>query len=176
MDVGWNRTAVLWGALDRDSDTLYLYSEHYEGQGEPAVHASAIKARGPVTGFIDPASRSRSQSDGEQLLSLYREEGLSLMVADNSVETGIYDVHQRMTSGRIKIFSTCQNLLKELPLYHRDENGKIVKRNDHLCDCMRYLVRAHGQMTYADTGNYSVTAGGDRYLSSLPAKRYRVSR
>ena len=46
MDVGWQRTAVIWAAWDRDSDCLYLYSEHYQGQAEPALHAAAIRARG----------------------------------------------------------------------------------------------------------------------------------
>ena len=46
MDVGWNRTAAAFGALDRDSDILYIYSEHYRGQAEPSIHAQAIKARG----------------------------------------------------------------------------------------------------------------------------------
>src|SRR5215469_14072882 len=34
MDVGWNRTAVVWGARDPGSGVIYLYSEHW--QGEPA--------------------------------------------------------------------------------------------------------------------------------------------
>ena len=46
MDVGWNRTAVVWGARDPGSGVMYLYSEHYQGQGEPASHAEAIRARG----------------------------------------------------------------------------------------------------------------------------------
>jgi phage terminase large subunit-like protein len=33
MDVGWNRTAVVWGASDPGSGMIYLYSEHYQGQG-----------------------------------------------------------------------------------------------------------------------------------------------
>src|SRR6266699_2612041 len=46
LDVGWNRTAALWGAHDVESDILYCYSEHYRGEGEPPVHAAAIRARG----------------------------------------------------------------------------------------------------------------------------------
>lgn len=174
LDVGWNKTAALWGALDRDSDILYLYSEHYQGQAEPAVHASAIKGRGKMTGFIDPASRGRSQHDGQQLLQLYRDEGLVLLEADNAVEAGIFDVYQRMTSGRLKIFNTLINLQKELPLYHRDEAGKIVKKNDHLCDCLRYLCRAHPHMEYANGGgHYTTNAQGVRYLTSLPPRKHR---
>ena len=170
LDVGWNKTAALWGALDRDSDTLYLYSEHYMGQAEPAVHASAIKGRGKMTGFIDPASRGRSQHDGQQLLQMYRDEGLTLLPADNAVEAGIFTVYQRMTSGRLKIFKTLVNLQKELAVYHRDEHGKVVKKNDHLTDTLRYLSMAHNQMSYQSEGNYTTNSSGVRYMTSLPRR------
>jgi phage terminase large subunit-like protein len=170
MDVGWNRTAAIWGALDRDSDTLYLYSEHYVGQAEPAVHASSIKARGQMTGFIDPASRGRSQHDGEQLIELYRREGLTLMEADNAVEAGIFDVHQRMTSGRLRVFKTLVNWQKEFGVYHRDEQGKVVKKNDHALDATRYLCRAHAHLNYASEGHYTTNRSGIRYLTSRPRR------
>lgn len=140
LDVGWNKTACLWGALDRDSDVLYIYSEHYQGEQEPILHAKAIKGRGEwMKGVIDPASRGRGQIDGQKLFDIYKKEGLKIYPAENAVEAGIYEVWQRMQTGRLKIFKSCTNLLKELALYHRDDKGKIVKKNDHLADCLRYL-------------------------------------
>lgn len=140
MDVGWNRTAAVWGAIDFDSDVLYLYSEHYRGQAEPAVHAQALRARGDwIPGVIDPASRGRSQHDGEQLLGIYQEMFPLLTVADNAVEAGIYAVWSRLSSGRLKVFSTMVNWLGEYRIYRRDEKGKVVKENDHLMDATRYL-------------------------------------
>lgn len=140
MDVGWNRTAALWGALDRDNDVLYIYSEHYQGEAEPIIHAKAIKSRGEwMKGVIDPASGGRSQIDGQKLFELYKKEGLKIYPAENAVEAGIFEVWQRFQTGRLKIFKSCTNLLRELSLYHRDDKGKIVKKNDHLCDCLRYL-------------------------------------
>lgn len=143
LDVGWNRTAALWGAWDREGDILYIYSEHYLGQSVPAVHAAAVQARGKwIKGVIDPAARGRSQTDGQQLMSTYINLGLHLTPADNSVEAGIYDVWQRLETGRIKIFTSVPNLISEWRMYRRDENGKIVKKYDHLMDCLRYLVRS----------------------------------
>jgi len=141
LDVGWKRTAALWGALSPEDDVLYLYAEHYRGQAEPAVHAAAIRARGDwIPGVIDPASRGRSQHDGEQLLRTYQSLGLNLTLADNAVEAGIYEVWMRLSTGRLRVFSNLRNLLAEFRIYRRDEKGKIVKENDHLMDDLRYLV------------------------------------
>ena len=139
MDVGWNATACVWGALDRETDTVYIYDEYKKGEAEPALHASAIKARGEwIPGVIDPASRGKSQHDGTKLYEKYVKEGLKIAIADNAVESGIYEVWQRLSTGRLKIFNTCTSLLAEMRLYRRDEKGKIVKKDDHLCDCLRY--------------------------------------
>lgn len=141
MDVGWNRTAAVHGALDRESDVLYLYSEHYVGSEVPSTHAAAIAAKGRwVPGFIDPASRGRSQVDGTQLLKSYENLGLALTPADNAVETGIHEVWQRMSSGRLKVFHFLTHWLEEFRIYQRDKNGRVVKQFDHLMDCTRYLV------------------------------------
>lgn len=141
LDVGWNRTAALWGAFDAESDTVYVYSEHYLGQGEPSVHADAIKARGDwLWGAIDPAANGRTQTDGKQLLAEYRALGLNLKPADNAVEAGIHKVHQRLATARIRIFSTCVNTVREMRIYRRDENGKVVKEHDHAMDALRYLI------------------------------------
>lgn len=141
LDVGWNRTAALWLALDRQSSTVYAYSEHYRSQAEPSVHAEAIRARGSwIRGVIDPAARGRSQRDGEQLLQTYRDLGLDLTEAVNAVETGLYDVWQRLSGARLKIFKTLPNWLSEYRLYRRDEKGRVVKERDHLMDCTRYGI------------------------------------
>lgn len=141
LDVGWNNTACLWGAWDRSNDTVYIWSEYKQGQAEPATHVDAIKSRGDwIPGVIDPASRGRSQKDGTALLDEYSGMGLDLDMADNSVETGVHAVFRRMVSGRLKIFDTCRLFWDEFRLYRRGENGKIVKENDHLCDCLRYLI------------------------------------
>ena len=143
MDVGWNRTAVIWGARDPGSGVIYLYSEHYQGQGEPASHAQAIRARGAwIPGVIDPACLGSSQIDGRALMNIYRDLGLALRPAVNAVEAGITEVWQLLISGRLKVMASCTNWFREFRNYHRDDkgSGKVVKRNDHLMDATRYLM------------------------------------
>lgn len=141
MDVGWKRTAAVWGAIDHDTDTVYLYAEHYRGQAEPSVHAEGIKRHGEwMHGAIDPAARGRGQRDGEQLLQNYVDLGLRLTPAINAREAGIFEVWQRLSTGRMKVFRTMQSWLAEYRLYRRDEKGEVVKENDHLMDGTRYLT------------------------------------
>jgi hypothetical protein len=70
MDVGWNRTAVLWVAHDPTSAVVSLYRKHYQGQGEPASHAQGYapgpapsvpqwRYRHPDFGFVNRISRAR---------------------------------------------------------------------------------------------------------------------
>ncbi len=141
LDVGWNVTASVWGAWDRQDDCVYIYSEHYRGQVEPSVHADAIKMRGAwIWGAIDPASSASNQKDGTQLIQEYAKLGLNLVPADNTVEAGIHATYRRLSTGRLKIFRSCPNLLGELRIYRRDEKGKIIKEKDHCCDALRYLI------------------------------------
>jgi hypothetical protein len=143
MDVGWNRTAVVWGATDPGSGIVHLYSEHYQGQGEPASHASAIRGRGEwIPGVIDPSCLGSSQVDGRTLMQFYGELGLKLSTADNAVEAGITEVWNLLVSGRLKVMASLTNWLREFRKYHRDDKGagKIVKRDDHLMDATRYLI------------------------------------
>lgn len=141
LDVGWNKTACLWLAQDPVTGMVYVYDEHYVEHQPPAVHAASIRARGDwIPGVIDPASRGRTQTDGNQLYRQYRDLGLNVQIADNAVEAGVQAVWERMTGARIKFFNTLQWLPREYVLYRRDEKGRIVKENDHLMDCLRYGV------------------------------------
>ena len=92
-----------------------------------------------MQGFIDPASRGRGQKDGSQLFSDYSQLGLKLQTADNGVESGLYSVWNRLSTGRLKVFKSMVGWLGEFRLYRRDERGHVVKENDHLMDATRYL-------------------------------------
>ena len=141
LDVGWNRTAAVYLAKNPDDGTIYVFSEHYRGQAEPEVHAAALKSRGDwIRGCIDPASKGRSQVDGRKLIDVYRKLGLKLVEANNAVEGGIQSVWSLLSSGKLKVFKSCVNLLKEYMVYRRDLQGRIVKENDHALDALRYGI------------------------------------
>lgn len=176
MDVGWNRTAVVWGAIDDQSDTVYIYSEYYRGQAEPSVHVDAIKTRGEMYGVIDPASRGRSQKDGDQLFEIYKGMGLKIAPAKNGVEAGIFEVYQRLSTGRLKIFSSCQNLISEYRLYRRDDKGRVVKDNDHALDALRYLIMSGIDLASLPTAfKESLTGKNQHEYSYNPLSKQHVA-
>lgn len=141
LDVGWKNTAAIWGAWDRQSDTVYLNSAYKASEAEPMTHVDAIRSRGAwIPGVIDPAAQGRSQKDGQRLYDSYVNMGLNLHLADNAVEAGIHAVFRRLVSSRLKIFKSLYAWFEEYRLYRRDEKGKVVKENDHLMDCTRYLI------------------------------------
>ncbi|QDP68121.1 MAG: putative terminase large subunit [Prokaryotic dsDNA virus sp.] len=167
LDVGWNRTAAIWAAIDPETSVIYEYSEHYQGNEKPVVHAQSIKARGEwIPGVIDPASRGRSQVDGQQLFNQYRELGLKIIKADNAVEAGIYAVWELLSAGKLKTFKTCKNIIEERRMYRRDEKGKIVKQKDHLMDAERYLIMSGRNIAKTEpvpkpkTQNYHAPSSG----------------
>ncbi len=171
LDVGWKRTAGIWGVYDKDSDIIYLYSEYYRGQAEPSVHAEAIKARGAwIRGVIDPASHGRGQSDGKDLFSLYQGFGLDIENAKNGVDAGILAVWQRLSSGRLKVLDHLNNWRQEFRVYRRDTNGKVVKDNDHLMDATRYLVNSFTEIMQTEPSENDA----DDYFSGASAGKSKV--
>lgn len=169
MDVGWNFTAILFGAYDSEQDVAYIYDGFKREKAEPEVVASGIRKRYPnkfkLPGCIDPASRGRGQADGKQLIQLYRQEGLRLVPADNVVEAGIQEVHSRLSTGRLKIARHLSDFFDEYRLYRRNELGRIVKENDHYMDALRYYVLTGLKIAKPITDVHRVkNASGRRYF------------
>lgn len=139
LDVGWERTACVWGAMDPSTLTVVLYDEYYEQGGPhnaPRNHSAAIRARGAwIPGVVDPASAYHQLQPFDSL-------GLDLSHADNNVESGILATFELLATGRLKVFRSCTNWFNEFRKYQRIESypNKPLKRDDHLMDATRYLV------------------------------------
>jgi hypothetical protein len=142
FDVGWNVTAAVHIAHDRENDIRYLYRCWRRGEAEPVVHAAGIKAPGDwIPGRVDPAARGRGQADGKRLLKIYKDLGLKIETAPRKVvESGIYEVWTLLSTGKLKVFASMTPWFDEFRLYRRNDKGQIVKEDDHLMDATRYAI------------------------------------
>lgn len=138
LDHGWNWFGAVWETLDRDTGIRYLYSCYKRSQAEPPIHAEAIKARGKWIPGVGDCS-DINKYDGQQFLKIYRGLGLTLRLANKAVEAGLQKTWISLSTGKLKVFASCEPWFEEYRLYHRDEQGRIVKVNDHILDPTRYL-------------------------------------
>lgn len=145
-------TGVLWGRID-DHGNLFITNEYY-GQNKRVSEVCA-DLKGIDKGdqwYIDPASKGQKVEKLGKLYSLYDEyidNGIRALPGENDVSGGINRVGEYFKKGKIKVYNTCKNLIRELERYHWGEERDTVhgvltpkpyKSDDHLCDCLRYMV------------------------------------
>lgn len=140
--------AVL-GFYDPITDIIYVAHALQLKNMMPIQHADAMKricAGAPVFWPHD-GHRRTSDDSPETTASLYRGFGLRMYATHATfktggyaTETGIMEMYQRFTSGRLKVCSQLLDWWDEFTSYHRDETGEIVKVHDDLMSATRILV------------------------------------
>lgn len=148
LDLGWEHPTVgVWIAHDRDGQTVYVYDVYKRAKQVPAVHASAIKARGDWIPVAWPHDALQTQKDsGKPMRDAYRKEGVRMLperisFEDGSfgVEPGVQIILNRMLKGQFKVFDHLEDWLSEFRTYHR-KDGEIVKDHDDAMDATRYAM------------------------------------
>jgi hypothetical protein len=149
MDFGWDHpTAVVWCVYDRGSDIIHVYDAWRDREKTPAEVASVIRGRPddwiPVSWPHDGLQHDKGS--GEQLAQQYRDQGVNMLQnratfedGSNGLEAGIFEMYERMASGRLKIASHLHEWFEEYRLYHRSK-GKPVKLKDDLLCATRYAM------------------------------------
>jgi PBSX family phage terminase large subunit len=152
-----NPTAVPFGAIDPTDGTVYIYDEYYEPNRTVPEHAKHIKPKVEAIPLgrlrfmvIDPSARNKSDPiNGKSVQSLYQEYGLFFTEGNNSIEAGLLKVNSYINNGKLKVFNTCVNTIKEGLNYKFPEvtmdneknlDEKPVKRGDHMMDALRYAL------------------------------------
>lgn len=143
-------TASLFASIDDDGN-LFITGEYYQQNKRASEVSDSIRGRAEVF-YGDPAGRRKSENRNGVMFSLfdeYRDNGIYIIPAQNDVNAGINRVAEYFKAGKVKIFSTCKNLIDELKKYHwseeKETSGGVLepkpfKSYDHACDCLRYLV------------------------------------
>ena len=141
--------AAVLGMYDPVADVLYVTNALQLKNMLPIQHADAMKrvcAGAPVFWPHD-GHRATTDDSTETTASLYKSFGLRMWgqhatfkTGGYATETGIMEMQQRFTSGRLKVVSTLLDWWDEFVSYHRDETGQIVKVHDDLMSATRILT------------------------------------
>jgi len=169
LDFGWDHpTAAVWMAWDRDTDTVYIYSEYRQDRVSAQQHAPAIKQRGPWVPVIWPHDgMSHEKGSGIGLADQFRAQGVNMTIDHHrnpiapgesgkgniKIEPGINAMLQAMENGQFKVFSSCAAWFQEKSMYYRGDDGKIVPLKDDLMSATRYAFqnRARFAKTQAES-------------------------
>lgn len=140
---GANPHAVLWFAEDAQG-YVYVTREWYKAQVGLDEVAEALKSQ-PVK----PIYRDHDVADALTLQTTYNIHGFiparkEKMPGVATVQRFLNPVGEGMPP-RLRIFSTCTNLIREMGRYHwpegtdaRDPGNEPVKKDDHALDALRY--------------------------------------
>lgn len=129
VDYGLDRLACLWIALSPDGG-CYVYREFCESNLAISTAARAITERTPPSEEIyatlaPPDLWSRAQESGRSKASIFAEYGVNFTKTSNDREAGWLALKELLlnTGGgaRLKIFSTCTEIIRCLPALERDK-------------------------------------------------------
>ena len=141
LDVDRTNASVLWCAHDRAADTLYVYSELVMPRYELALVADAIKKRSPgYPGLFDHLARKRTDPEGQRIIGALLDLHLDVFTVRSDPDAAVAEVTRRLSTKRLKVFSTCNQWLAQYRSYRRNKDGDIVEESDGLMRAMDLLA------------------------------------
>lgn len=147
VDFGWDHPQAhvqLW--IDMEADVIYVAQAWKKEKITPVTAWGSVKSWANHVPTAWPADGLQSEkSSGEAQKDAYVDAGWEMLPVHatwpdggNGVEAGIVQLYERMTTGRLKVFSHLSAWFEEKMNYHREESGKLVKVSDDLLDATRY--------------------------------------
>jgi len=147
IDWGFNNPFVcMWIARDRDN-RFYVYNEHYRPQMTLGQQAEAVKRISGDERYLCTYADHDAQDRAE-----FAKLGIQTRGARKEIRGGIEAVQRCLKiqgdgKPRLFFFNTCRHAIREHSAYHypegtdlRDPKDEPVKKDDHTCDAVRYLI------------------------------------
>jgi PBSX family phage terminase large subunit len=139
VDFGYTNPAGIL-LIEKDTDGVYwVTQEFYEKEKSTAEIIEIAASFNARKYYPDPAEPDRIRE--------MKNYGLNVRDVSKDKVAGINLVREMFKCNRIKISSHCLNFIWELETYHypenrqdKNENEEPVKKDDHLCDCCRYII------------------------------------
>ena len=189
IDYGLDCLACVWIAIDERGD-YYIYREYAESDKVISAGAQDILHLSEGENILYTVAPddlwARSQESAKSKADLFRESGLTLLKGSRNREAGWLAVKELLTvkngESRIKIFSTCSELIECLPALQRDQKKPtdcMTEPHDitHLPDALRYFCLQYVYPTKEVDTRSSAQIELDKYRAkrlkgSKPRKSY----
>lgn len=149
IDFGWDHpTTAVFIAKDL-TGRYWVYDEYCQSKTSIEEHVEAIKLKWGT-------SRDHGDIWADHAAAQDRHEfairGLSTRAAHKDVLGGIAKIQQLLRPGPdgkpgLLISNRCENLLREMRLYqwHPSISNKVLKKDDDMCDSLRYAIASDTQ-------------------------------
>lgn len=157
IDYGLDCLACVWVAVD-ELNNYYVYREYGEPDriiSDGAKDIIELSKDEYIQYTVAPSDIwARSQETAKSKADIFRENGLPLIKGNNNRETGwlalkdllkVYDADENKRDSRLKIFSSCIQLIEYLPSLQRDAKKPTDCMTEphnitHLPDALRYFA------------------------------------
>lgn len=177
IDYGLDCLACVWVAVD-ELNNYYVYREYGEPDriiSDGAKDIIELSKDEYIQYTVAPSDIwARSQETAKSKADIFRENGLPLIKGNNNRETGwlalkdllkVYDTDEDKKESRLKIFSSCVQLIEYLPSLQRDAKKPTDCMTEphnitHLPDALRYFAV---QYVYPSTPAKPEKTDVDRY-------------
>lgn len=181
-----NPLSAHWYAVDYDGN-VWVIAEHYFAEQTLEWHAQKIKeqceklgwktkSNGMIEALIDSAANQKTLSGEKSVAELFFDNGILVNTKVNkNLFAGISRVKSYLKNikgeTRIKIFSTCTNLIREIKNYWWGECDTPVKKDDHALDELRYFIMSRPETPFYEQEKTEVQKHKDKLI-----RRIRINR
>ncbi len=183
IDPGLNNPlACLFFAVDYDGN-VFVVAESYMAGKDIDWHADAIHklaydlgwhrdSRGRLRALIDSAADQRTLASQRSVSELFYDRGIVVNTkVDKNLFSGIAKVKSYFAEGKLKIFSCCVNLIRELKSYWWSKGDRPLKKDDHALDALRYYIASRPQSAKAPDVALSVIQKDKQKLANALSRK-----
>jgi len=181
-----NPLSAHWYAVDYDGN-VWVIAEHYFAEKSLEWHAQKIKEQcerlhwhkkqnGMIEALIDSAANQKTLSGEKSVAELFFDNGILVNTKVNkNLFAGISRVKSYLKNvkgeTRIKIFSTCTNLIQEIKNYWWGANDIPIKKDDHALDELRYFIMNRPETPVYELEKTEVQKHKDKLIQKIRINR-----
>lgn len=186
IDPGLNNPlACLFFAVDYDGNIIVV-GEHYEAGKDIDYHAAKIHeladalgwyrdSKGRLEAIIDSAATQRTLASSKSVAELMCEKNIIVNTSVNKeLFVGIARVKEYFRNDKIKIFSNCTNLIKELKSYWWSNGDRPRKIDDHALDALRYYIMSKPRAPKIEENNSIIAEDKARLIKRINLSKKKI--